>query len=114
MWVELVQVNALRQHADPRRLHGGQGRDVVHRRGYRLHQVFGAVGAIEPGHTDHQVVLLNRHRPARSICGDIAGGAVDLGVVDVAEPEFDLGTEVVAYAALQFRPARGGDDGVYA
>ncbi len=59
-------------------------------------------------------MLLHRHRPAGSICGYIAGGAVDLGVVDVAKPEFDLGTEVVAYARLQFRPARCGDDGVYA
>ena len=40
--------------------------------------------------------------------------AVDLRLVDVAEPELDLRTQIVAHARLELRPARGGDDGVHA
>ena len=112
--VQLGEVDALGQHSDfgcelgvvagdlPRG--GGDGRD----------QVLGAVHTVESGHPDHQVVFLHRDRPAGATRGDVAGDPVDLGVVDVAEAELDLGAEVVPYPRLQFRPARRGDDDVHA
>ena len=77
-------------------------------------EVVAAVHTVEAGHAHHQVVLLHRHRPARPVGRDLAGDAVDLRFVHVAEPEFDLGAEVVAHARLQLGPARSGDHRVHA
>ncbi len=107
-------MDARRQHPDRRRLVGVLSRDLRHPRSHRLHQVLGAVHAVKPGHPDHQVVLFQRHRPAGTVRRDLPGDAVDLGFVDVAQPELDLGAQVVADPRLQFRPAWCGNDDVNA
>ncbi len=56
-----------------------------------------AVHTVEPRHPHHQVVLLHRHRAAGPVGRDLAGDPVDLGLVNVAEPELDLGAQVVAH-----------------
>jgi hypothetical protein len=96
--VELVQMDSLRQHSDARRPLGVLCRSVIdgHRDG--LDEIVPAVHAVQSRHTDHQMVLLHRHSAAGAIRRDVAGGAVDLGVIDVTEPELDLGAEVVADA----------------
>lgn len=91
-----MEVDAFRQSSYRRRLVRVLGCDLSYARRYRLHQVVGAVHTVEPGHPDHQVVLFHGHRPTRAVRRDPPGDAVDLGFVDVAEPEFDLGAQVVA------------------
>ncbi len=112
--IEFVQVDALRQHPHLRRLVGVLRADVLHRRRDRRHEVVGAVHAVEPRHPHHQVVLLHRDRAAGPVRRDLAGDAVDLRLVHVAEPELDLGAEVVADARLQLGPARRRDHRVHA
>ena len=76
-------------------------------------EVVGAVHAVEPGHAHHQVMLLHRDRAAGPVRRDLPGDPVDLGLVHVAEAEFDLGAEIVTHARFQLGPARRGDDGVH-
>ena len=112
--IELVQMNPAGQHPHGRCFDGVARGHLLHGRGHRRHQRLGAVYTVQARHADHQMEPLAGHRTARPVQRDLAGDAVDLGLVDIAQPELDLGAQVVADPRLELRPPRGGDHRVHA